>query len=115
MDKLSVRVLKYLAKENRKINKNEIISVFGESAQESLSYLEKNDYISSEKVPAGIGPDKKVVFLSNGVYSITSFGKGFLEAKPGRDFDKWLTRLVAIWGAITGTAALVLEVVLHFL
>lgn len=53
--------------------------------------------------------------VPTGMARITEYGKHYLAYAKPRRFDRWLTRIIAIYGAITGTAAIVLEVVLHFL
>ena len=40
-------------------------------------------------------------------YLISDFGRAYLEALPGYWLDRWLTRLLAFWGAVTGTIAVV--------
>lgn len=96
-------------------DRDELISVFGDGAKISADFLLQSEYISSGLEPRGITLDHRPIMVSDGIFRITSQGLAYLQEKPGKDFDRWLTRIVAIWGAITGTAALVLEVVLHFL
>lgn len=114
MDRLSLKVLKHIAAEKDKVSRKSVVGLFGEAAQKSLTYLENDGFIKSGREPIGFGPNMTPVFASDGIFSITSEGIAFLEEKPGKDFDRWLTRFCAIWGAITGTAALILEAVLHF-
>lgn len=110
MDKLSLRILKYISKGNGTVEHESIIEKFGDNSQRSLTFLENECFIKSGRLPAGGG-----VFCSDGLYVITSKGLAFLEARPGKLYDIWSTRFFAIWGAVTGTAALILEAVLHFL
>lgn len=114
MDKQSLKVLKHIAAGNN-VFKEKIIELFGEHSRRSLTSLESEGYIKSGRAPIGVGPDMRPVLSSNGIFNITSKGLDFLEARPGILYDRWSTRFFAIWGAIAGTAALVLEVVLHFL
>ncbi len=53
-------------------------------------------------------------FLMDNVYRTTPKGKAFLEENPGKRFDTWLTRIIAICGAVTGTIALILELLSRF-
>lgn len=115
MDKLSLEVLKKLKNVQDTITRKEILDAFGKPAAKSLSFLENEGYIKSGRVPTGINSNLQPVWGSDGKFSITSKGLAFLEEKPGKDFDRWLTRFCAIWGAVTGTAAIVLELALHFL
>ena len=43
-------------------------------------------------------------------YQISDFGRAYLEALPGELIDRWFTRIFALWGAITGTIAVIVEV-----
>lgn len=115
MDKLSLKVLKKLKETENATTRKEIISIFGKSATKSLSFLESEGYIKSGRIPTSINSNLQPVWRSDGQFSITSKGLAFLEEKPGKDFDRWLTRFCAIWGAVTGTAAIIAEIVLHFL
>lgn len=115
MDKLSLKVLRHIAAQQDNISAKSVVTLFGDASKNSLSFLENEGFVKSGRTILGIGADMKPVFTSNGIYSITSKGLAFLEEKPGRDFDHWLTRFCAIWGAITGTAAIIAEIVLHFL
>ena len=115
MDKLSLKVLKYVSIKQDNVSLKSVIEKFGDSSRKSLTELESDGFIKSGRIVLGMGPDMKPVLASNGQFNITSKGVAFLEERPGLLYDKWSTRFFAIWGAITGTAALVLEVVLHFL
>lgn len=115
MDKFSHRVLKYIRKNSPVVSHQEITNKFGSCAKESIAYLEKSGYIRSGKRVIGVGENMKPVFGSDGNYAITSEGMSYLESTPGAKLDKWVTRVVAIIGAMTGIGALVLELVLHFL
>lgn len=107
LDKLSYRILKFIS-QHEKSRLADLIDQFGINAEKSISYLESNGFISSAKIGSGyLGKDAH--FTSIGIYSVTSYGLSFLQAHPGQTFDRWLTRILAIWGAITGTAALLLE------
>ena len=105
MDKMSFRILRYLKKQNAKTSRKAIIDKFGAQANKSLSYLEQGGYIHSDKRIAGTGFDRKPVYISIGMYEITSSGLDFLEAKPGQDFDRWLNR-ISVLGSILGGALL---------
>lgn len=51
----------------------------------------------------------------NTVITLTNRAAEAYEARRREDFDKTFTRCAAIYGAITGTVAIIVEVVLHFL
>ncbi len=110
MDKLSLQVLKYISQNNGEAEQESIVEQFGEKSLRSLTFLENEEFIKSGRLPAGGG-----VYCSDGLYAITSKGLAFLEERPGKLYDICSTRFFAIWGAVTGTAALILEAVLHFL
>lgn len=115
MDKLSCKVLKYIKAKKKGATKKSILDKYGSSAGKSLEYLTMNRYIKSGHVMSHIGADMKPIFVSNGVYSITSEGLAFLEELPGKKYDRWSTRFLAIYAAITSTAAILIEIWLHFL
>lgn len=115
MDKLSLKVLRHIAAQQDNISAKSVVTLFGDASKKSLSFLENEGFVKSGRTILGIGANMKPVFTSNEVYNVTSKGLAFLEEKPGKDFDHWLTRFCAIWGAITGTAAIIAEIVLHFL
>lgn len=115
MDRLSLQILKYIAAQKEPISQSELVSKYKEAADRSLVYLEQEKLIKSGRTVIGCGPDMKPVFVSNGIFSITGKGLSFLEERPGKLFDRWLTRIIAIWGAATGTVAIMIEIWLHFL
>lgn len=105
MDKLSVKVLKYIKKRNSPVKRSEIVAKFGENSIRSLEYLKKNDYIKDGKVVSGVvsnGGKLAPHYTSNFIYDITSSGLDFLESKPGRDFDRWLDRANIIFPMVGG-------------
>lgn len=109
MDKHSLKVLKFIAKADGAAPRNAIIDRFGESSRRSINFLSTEGYITSGRTIAGAGPVGRPVFVSDGKFTVTSKGLAYLEAHPFIVFDQWLTRILAIWGAITGTIALFLE------
>lgn len=115
MDRLSLKVLKHVAANPNAVSRKDIISKFGDTAANALAFLETEGYVKSGRRMIGVGPELKPVFASDGQFAVTSKGLAFLEEKPGKDFDRWLTRFCAIWGAITGTAAIIAEIWRHFL
>lgn len=115
MDRLSVKVLKYIASRQDTVPKSDVIDLFGKISSKSLSFLEDEGFIKSGRALYGINPGMKPVYVSDNHFTVTSKGLSFLEEKPGKDFDRWLTRFCAIWGAITGTVAIIAEIWLHFL
>lgn len=114
MDKLSHKILKYISHRDT-TSLNRLISVFGDGARTSTDFLLENAYISSGRVPIGVSMDHKPILVSDGIFRITSHGLAYLQKKPGKDFDRWLTRIGAVVGAITGITALIMEIKLHFL
>ncbi len=115
MDKLSLKILKFIAQKQDNVARDTITSLFGDSSGKSLSYLLNEGFIKSGRSLVGVNPDMKAIYLSNDIFSITSKGIDFLEKRPGKIYDIWSTRVLAIYGAITGTIAIVIELVLHFL
>ena len=112
MDKLSLKILKYISKQTEPVTKQTIVAIYSQKALASLEDLEKVGFIASQSksfqsIP-GL-PQIVPVIDYYGNYVITSMGLGFLEKNPWDVFDRWLTRIIAICGAITGTIALLLE------
>nr|WP_290463187.1 hypothetical protein [Acutalibacter muris] len=106
MDKFSRKLLKYIDKQ-KLVSANTLKSKYGQSVRVYLGYLHMDDFISESW--EYVSKDK-----CDYVYRTTPKGKAFLEENPGKRFDTWLTRIIAIWGAITGTIALVLELLSRF-
>lgn len=118
MDKLSVKVLKLIAKAGRPVTKSEIVDKYGDEAISSLEYLKEIKYIHEEYRHEGLYYDRDVNDLMprlvpGNVYDLKPIGKDFLESHPGKGFDRWVTRICAIIGAITGISALVWEIIDH--
>lgn len=104
MDKLSIKVLRYLKKQSEPIPKDAIIKEFGSRAAESIRYLEGAEYIKSGKsfVPYLNNNGSRASFVSNGKYEIASLGLDFLQSRPGKIFDGWLSRLSVIFSILGG-------------
>lgn len=116
IDKTSVKVLKYLNSKKDPVEESEIISEFGPDASDAIEYLLKNDYIKEGLKFGGTRPDpttgRATTFnVPNGKYKIVSTGRAYLSQRFWNGIDKWVTRISAIIGLITG----VLSLALHFL
>lgn len=109
MDKLSRKILKYVYR-NPKVKRKTIIEKFGNDANKCIDYLYNEKYITSNHIPVGVGPNMRPVLMSDGLYSISPSGISELEQQPGKTFDKWLTRILAIIGAVTGTISLIVDI-----
>lgn len=51
----------------------------------------------------------------NTIVTLTNRASEELETRLRDDWDKRFTRCIAVYGAITGTVAIIAEIVLHFL
>ena len=116
MDKTSVAILKYLKDKNEPIEESEIISQCGEGASDALEYLAKNDYIKEGYKLGGTRTDPTTgrattYNVPNGKYKISLPGRSYLSGRAWSGIDKWITRISAIIGLITG----LLSLILHFL
>lgn len=112
MDKLSVRVLKHIHKGGDFLHESDVYRKFGYPALSSLKFLCKTGYISSSehnRVRYNQGSKLHPNYVADCVYTIEPPGKAFLQHWFWNTFDPWLTRVLAIWGAITGTLALILR------
>lgn len=111
MDRTSVKVLKYINKQNSPVSAEQIMEKHGTKGEQSLSMLCQEGYLSRgigktmyyHNAATGRAESKTI---PNNMYSIEPLGRDYLEHKFWNDFDKWLVRLCAIWGAVTGTIAL---------
>ena len=103
MEKLALKIMKFLNMQSTPVAFSDIKSQFGENAGSALSYLGKEEYIQQGRIfkPHQTATGKKF-YMTDGKYQITSKGRSFLEEKPGRDFDKWLNRLNIILPMIGG-------------
>ena len=106
MDKFSLKLLKYIDKQ-KAVRATMLKLKYGKSVSMYLGYLHMDDFISESWDYVS---DSKCDY----VYRTTPKGKAFLEENPGKRFDTWLTRIIAIWGAVTGTIALILELLSRF-
>lgn len=116
MDKTSVKVLKYINKQDNPVSADQIIEKYGSKGKQSLFLLCQGNYLSR-------GIDKTVYYhnpttgradskaILNNMYSIEPLGRDLLEHKFWNDFDRWLTRGTAIIGFVTG----VISLILHFI
>lgn len=101
MDKLSIKVLKYISK-RKDVKHEEVVKKFGDKSADSLAFLLHEKYLTTGKVIIGVGPNSAPVFRSDGVYNIKSPGRAYLEQKPGKDFDRWLGRISIIFSILGG-------------
>ncbi len=108
MDKRSLEILKYIAAHDP-ASEIDIISELGEDTEIPLGYLVAHNFVMKNWESIG------KLGHCDMMYRAIVDGHAYLEDKPEKDFDRWLMRIISIWGAITGTAALVIEIVLHFL
>lgn len=107
MDKLSLKVLRYLSKQSAPVHRDRLMELFGRPAAESIRFLEKSEYIKSGSsfMPGYRGEDGRVNYISDHRYVIASLGLDFLQSKPGKDFDRWLGR-ISIVASVLGGALL---------
>lgn len=84
--------------------------------QKILNKTKAGDYIDLENAV-----DNNMLNFSdnrmdeNTIVTLTNRATEELETRLHADRDKLFTRRIAIYGAITGTAAIIAEIVLHFL
>ena len=114
MDSLSIRILKELNKSNGPMSYDQLTFLYGKNAPRSISYLTSEKYISEGTMYGGIVRDPvtgraNTVNVPNGKYKISALGKDFLQHLFLNEFDKWMTRIAAFVGAITGVVSLVLH------
>lgn len=118
MDRLTIKVLKLIQKQGKPIHEATIVEKFGDEARSSLEYLKGIEYIHEGSEIQGMYYDSnenrmRPEIVPNGVFEIRPAGKDFLQSSPGVNFDRWITRICAIVGAVTGIAALIWEIIDH--
>lgn len=115
LDSLSLKILKELKSKPEPVSEKELIFLFGKETEKSLNYLCSEKYITQGIKYGGITRDPvtgraTTVNCPNGMYSISAFGKDFLQHFFLNEFDKWITRIAAFVGAVTGIISLILHV-----
>lgn len=116
MDKTSLKVLRYIKKQDKPVSREAISQKYGIKGEQSLSQLDTDNYISQGSKYAGITKNSitgrvETKNIPNGMYVIEPKGRDFLEHKFWSDYDKWITRITALFGFITG----IISLVLHFI
>lgn len=115
MDRQSIKVLRYIQKSRDCVSRSALISIFGDDTGDIIRHLKAKGYIREGEQFGGVYRNPATGRAEtrnspNGMYSIEPVGDDFLEQLPGKTFDKWVTRISAIIGLITG----VLSLILHF-
>ena len=114
MDKLSIKILKHLNEQKESLHRDKIIEQFGPGAFKSLDNLQKTGHIKQGSKYGGISSDPatgraRTVNVPDGQFEIDSPGLDFLQHRFWNCFDKWITRITAIIGFITGLFSLILH------
>ena len=60
-------------------------------------------------------PASGTVEIPHNAFRLTDAGWQFLNRRQEQDSERRFTKVLAIWGAVTGTAAIIVEIWLHFL
>lgn len=55
-----------------------------------------------------------IVGIPRNAFEVSDLGRQYLNLVSKQSKDAVITRIIAIWGAITGTVAIVVEIWLHF-
>lgn len=100
--------------------RSELLRKFGSTYESSIEYLLTEKYIESSyyqrhelRTVSGHLEVHTVTHHTN-KYHITGYGLSFLEGRRPELVYKWGTFAIAVWGAVTGTIALLLELWPHF-
>lgn len=81
-----------------------------------LEELKDYDYLSlQEAVGPGMIEFSDSNMDENTMLTLSNEAMELYENRKRQNFDAYFTRAIAIWGAITGTAALVSEILMRFL
>lgn len=113
MDKHSRLVLSFMARQTDAVSTADIQHAVGDAAPRSVEYLQKEGYIQAQ-YKRHYSPGDGIYKRQCDAYTITAKGISYLEHRPGVVADRWITRICAIVGALTGIPALVLELVRIF-
>ena len=130
LDKRCWKVLKYLYRQHGCVKEKTLYVKFDERFRQTIIYLLKTGYIEmvshDSKDPdqiTMIGKEyvdappriKGIVGFPGNFFRITPMAKGVVESRPRLQFEHWLTIAIAVWGAITGTLALLIDLLPYFL
>lgn len=114
MDKRSISILRYIARSDKPVSDRELDAQFGNKTKLSVEFLRDSGFIVAANRYLDPNTNREMP-TDHGPYVITAAGLAFLEQRPGVLYDKWSTRILAVYAAITSTAAIFLELWLHFL
>ena len=111
LDKSSENVLKFISEKGGQATDKMIRERFGEKADASLQFLQEKGFVLSRKEYSGINSFGRPVTTGATYYVCQPAGNAYLEEIVGKRVDRWITRIAAIVGAVTGVVSLLL----HFL
>lgn len=129
LDRNCWKVLKYLRRHYGWAEKRNLDLKFDERYQQTIDYLIKTKYLERITTKTGEGPQAIIVgrILTiqesprlglqgfEGTFTrLTPMANKVIEEKPLKIFDHWLTKAIAVWGAITGTIAILLDILSYF-
>lgn len=107
MDRTSVKVLKYINKQNRAVLAEQVTEKFGDKGSQSLAMLYHEGYLSRSLEQTVIHSNTDTEELESktvltNVYYIEPLGRDFLEHRFGNTFDRWLGRANGISSILGG-------------
>lgn len=114
MDRVSIKVLRYLKKQDKAVSRDAVAQKYGAKGEQSLSQLSVDNYISQGVKYAGISRNPvtgraETKNAPNGMYTIEPKGRDFLEHRFWNGFDRWITRATALIGFATGLISLIMH------
>lgn len=112
MEKLAVKILRYLKKQSSPVPLSVLTQKYGCAAERAVTFLDENGFVSqgSEYFPHETDAGT-AYFVKDGKFSIASSGCSYLEHKFADDFDRWITRGTAVIGFVTGVISLILHLI----
>lgn len=129
LDKNCWRVLRFLHRHYGWAEKHSMEMKFDERYQQTIDYLISTKYLEEITTESGKGPQAIIVGkiltiqthprlglhgYANTYIRLTPMANKAMEDRPHMIFDHWLTKTIAIWGAITGTLALLIDLLPYF-
>lgn len=105
------------AKKLRWLSKHEPVHDKGIENNAAAYRLYKRGLIErcySERFPYEM-PSRGIVEIPVNAFRLTDAGQQYLNYCYKQDRDRWVTWILALWGAITGSVSIAVEIWLHFL
>lgn len=113
MDNYSLKILKLLKKQGTQSKENFYKTMCPAIVEMCIKELQENDFlIITDKL---YNVSNKNDVIQGEFISLSLKGLSFIEEYKRDLIDIWITRILAIWGSVTGTIAIFAQLVQLFL